>query len=85
MNTPGEPFDMAFFVTPSVDFYDPYAFLNIYFESRFIGRTNSSNLRSPESRPPPARGLAPARSEAAARRTDGSTPTSCATSRRWSR
>ena len=27
MNTPGEPFDMAFFVTPSVDFYDPYAFL----------------------------------------------------------
>jgi peptide/nickel transport system substrate-binding protein len=46
INTPGEPFDMAFFVTPSVDFYDPYAFLNIYFESRFIGRTNSSNLRS---------------------------------------
>ena len=28
------------FVTPSVDYYDPYAFLNIYFESRFIGRTN---------------------------------------------
>ena len=48
VNTPGEPFDMAFFVTPSVDYYDPYAFLNIYFESRFIGRTNSSNLRSPE-------------------------------------
>jgi peptide/nickel transport system substrate-binding protein len=47
INTPGEPFDMAFFVTPSVDFYDPYAFLNLYFESRFIGRTNSSNLRSP--------------------------------------
>ena len=48
LNTPGAPFDMAFFVTPSVDYYDPYAFLNIYFESRFIGRTNSSNLRSPE-------------------------------------
>jgi ABC-type oligopeptide transport system substrate-binding subunit len=47
INTPGEPFDIAFFVTPSVDFYDPYAFLNLYFESRFIGRTNSSNLRSP--------------------------------------
>ena len=46
INTPGEPFDMAFFVTPSVDFYDPYAFLNLYFESRFIGRTNSSKLRS---------------------------------------
>jgi ABC-type oligopeptide transport system substrate-binding subunit len=46
INTPGEPFDIAFFVTPSVDFYDPYAFLNLYFESRFIGRTNSSNLRS---------------------------------------
>jgi ABC-type oligopeptide transport system substrate-binding subunit len=46
LTTPGEPFDMAFFVTPSVDFYDPYAFLNLYFESRFIGRTNVSNLRS---------------------------------------
>jgi peptide/nickel transport system substrate-binding protein len=46
ITTPGEPFDMAFFVTPSVDFYDPYAFLNLYFESRFIGRTNSSFLRS---------------------------------------
>jgi ABC-type oligopeptide transport system substrate-binding subunit len=46
INTPGGPFDIAFFVTPSVDFYDPYAFLNLYFESRFIGRTNSSNLRS---------------------------------------
>ena len=39
---------MAFFVTPSVDYYDPYAFLNLFFESRFIGRTNSSNLRSPK-------------------------------------
>ena len=48
LNRPGEPFDIAFFVTPSVDYFDAYAFLNIYFESRFIGRTNSSNLRSPE-------------------------------------
>jgi ABC-type oligopeptide transport system substrate-binding subunit len=46
LRTPGEPFDLAFFVTPSVDYYDPYAFLNLYFESRFIGRTNVSNLRS---------------------------------------
>jgi peptide/nickel transport system substrate-binding protein len=46
LTTPGEPFDIAFFVTPSVDYYDPYAFLNLYFESRFIGRTNVSNLRS---------------------------------------
>jgi peptide/nickel transport system substrate-binding protein len=46
ITTPGEPFDIAFFVTPSVDFYDPYAFLNLYFESRFIGRANSSNFRS---------------------------------------
>jgi len=46
ITTPGEPFDIAFFVTPSVDYYDPYAFLNLYFESRFIGRTNASNLRS---------------------------------------
>jgi ABC-type oligopeptide transport system substrate-binding subunit len=46
LRTPGEPFDLAFFVTPSVDFYDPYAFLNLYFDSRFIGRANVSNLRS---------------------------------------
>jgi ABC-type oligopeptide transport system substrate-binding subunit len=47
LRTPGEPFDLAFFVTPSVDFYDPYAFLNLYFDSRFIGRANVANLRSP--------------------------------------
>ena len=46
LSTPGEPFDMAFLVTPNVDYYDPYAFLNLFFESRFIGRTNWSNLRS---------------------------------------
>ena len=44
--TPGEPFDMTFLVTPNVDYYDPYAFLNLLLESRFIGRTNWSNLRS---------------------------------------
>ncbi len=47
LRTPGEPFDLAFFVTPSVDYFDPYAFLNLYFDSRFIGRANVSNLRSP--------------------------------------
>jgi len=46
LSTPGEPFDFAFLVTPSVDYYDPYAFLNLFLESRFIGRTNWSNLRS---------------------------------------
>lgn len=46
IRTPGEPFDLAFFVTPSIDYYDPYAFLNLYFESRFIGRTNVAHLRS---------------------------------------
>jgi peptide/nickel transport system substrate-binding protein len=46
LSTPGEPFDMTFLVTPNVDYYDPYAFLNLLFESRFIGRTNWSNLRS---------------------------------------
>jgi peptide/nickel transport system substrate-binding protein len=46
LSTPGEPFDMAFLVTPNVDYYDPYAFLNIFYESRFIGRTNSSHFRS---------------------------------------
>jgi peptide/nickel transport system substrate-binding protein len=48
LSTPGEPFDMAFLVTPNVDYYDPYAFLNLLFESRFIGRTNWSNLHSPK-------------------------------------
>ena len=43
---PGEPFDLAFLVTPNVDYYDPYAFLNIFYESRFIGRTNWSHFRS---------------------------------------
>jgi len=48
LSTPREPYDMAFLVTPSVDYYDPYAFLNVFFESRFIGRTglNYSNLHS---------------------------------------
>ena len=35
-------------MTPNVDYYDPYAFLNLLLESRFIGRTNWSNLRSPK-------------------------------------
>jgi peptide/nickel transport system substrate-binding protein len=48
LSTPGEPFDMTFLVTPNVDYYDPYAFLNLLLESRFIGRTNWSNLRSPK-------------------------------------
>ena len=47
--TPGEPFDITFLVTPNVDYYDPYAFLNVLFESRFIGRTNWSHLRSAKS------------------------------------
>ena len=46
LSRPGEPFDMGFLVTPNVDYYDPYAFLNILFERRFVGRTNWSNLRS---------------------------------------
>jgi peptide/nickel transport system substrate-binding protein len=45
LSTPGEPYDMTFLVTPNVDYYDPYAFLNLLFERRFIGRTNWSNLR----------------------------------------
>lgn len=48
LSTPGEPFDMTLLVTPNVDYYDPYAFLNLFFESRFIGRTNWSNLREPK-------------------------------------
>lgn len=48
LSTPGEPFDIAFLVTPSIDYYDPYAFLNLFLESRFIGSTNWANLRSPK-------------------------------------
>jgi peptide/nickel transport system substrate-binding protein len=48
LSTPGEPFDMTLLVTPNVDYYDPYAFLNLFFESRFIGRTNWSNLHEPK-------------------------------------
>jgi ABC-type transport system substrate-binding protein len=48
LSTPGEPFDMTLLVTPNVDYYDPYAFLNLLFESRFIGRTNWSNLHEPK-------------------------------------
>jgi peptide/nickel transport system substrate-binding protein/oligopeptide transport system substrate-binding protein len=44
LSNPGEPYDMTFVVTPNVDYYDPYAFLNVFFESRFIGHTNWSNL-----------------------------------------
>ena len=63
VNTPGEPFDMAFFVTPSVDYYDPYAFLNIYFESRFIGLDQLVEPAIARGRPPPARGLSSERRE----------------------
>jgi peptide/nickel transport system substrate-binding protein len=47
LSAPGEPYDLAFVVTPSVDYLDPYPFLNRFFAGRFIGSTNWSNLDSP--------------------------------------
>ena len=41
-------FDIAFMVTPSVDYYDPYPYLNLSFDGRFIGETNWSAFNSPK-------------------------------------
>ena len=41
-------FDIAFMVSPSVDYYDPYPYLNLSFDSRFIGETNLSAFNSPK-------------------------------------
>jgi peptide/nickel transport system substrate-binding protein len=40
------PFDIAFVVTPSVDYYDPYAYLNLFFDGRFVGSTNWAHFES---------------------------------------
>jgi peptide/nickel transport system substrate-binding protein len=40
------PYDIVFVVTPSVDYYDPYAYLNLFFDSRFAGSTNWSRFQS---------------------------------------
>jgi peptide/nickel transport system substrate-binding protein len=40
-------FDIAFRVIPSVDYYDPYPYLNLSFDSRFIGSTNWAAFNSP--------------------------------------
>jgi peptide/nickel transport system substrate-binding protein len=42
------PFDIAFFVTPSVDYYDPYAYLSLVFDGRFVGSTNWAHFDSPK-------------------------------------
>jgi ABC-type transport system substrate-binding protein len=39
-------YDIVFVVTPSVDYYDPYAYLNLFFDSRFAGITNWSRFTS---------------------------------------
>lgn len=43
-----EPYDIAFLVTPSVDYIDPYTFLNIFLDGRFIGSTNWAKFDSPK-------------------------------------
>lgn len=41
-------FDIAFFVTPSVDYLDPYAYLNLFLDGRFVGSTNWAHFDSPK-------------------------------------
>jgi peptide/nickel transport system substrate-binding protein len=43
---PDAPYDIVFVVTPSVDYYDPYAYLNLFFDSRFAGSSNWSRFAS---------------------------------------
>jgi ABC-type transport system substrate-binding protein len=43
-----EPFDIAFLVTPAVHYLDPYAYLNRFFDGRFIGSTNWAKFNSPK-------------------------------------
>jgi ABC-type transport system substrate-binding protein len=46
VSAPDAPYDIVFVVTPSVDYYDPYAYLNLFFESRFVGSTNWARFES---------------------------------------
>ena len=44
---PGEPVDIVFFAF-APDYIDPYSYLNLFFESRFIGgATNAARFDSP--------------------------------------
>ena len=43
---PGEPVDIVFFIW-APDYIDPYAYLNPFFESRFIGNSNAARFDSP--------------------------------------
>jgi ABC-type transport system substrate-binding protein len=43
---PGEPVDIVLFGF-GPDYIDPYSYLNLFFESRFIGATNAARLDSP--------------------------------------
>jgi peptide/nickel transport system substrate-binding protein len=45
LNAPGEPFDIAFF-NWQPDYLDPYAYINLFFDSRFIGGTNYGRFSS---------------------------------------
>lgn len=41
-----EPFDIAFFGF-TADYIDPYSYVNLFFERRFVGATNYARFRSP--------------------------------------
>jgi peptide/nickel transport system substrate-binding protein len=43
VSRPGEPFDIAF-LPWAPDYIDPYAYLNVFFESRFVGAANFANF-----------------------------------------
>jgi peptide/nickel transport system substrate-binding protein len=45
LNAPAEPFDIAFFAWLP-DYLDPYAYVNVFFDSRFIGGTNYGRFSS---------------------------------------
>jgi peptide/nickel transport system substrate-binding protein len=42
---PGEPFDIAFFPF-SPDYLDPYSYINLQFEGRFVGKGNAARFHS---------------------------------------
>jgi ABC-type oligopeptide transport system substrate-binding subunit len=47
LSAPGEPFDIAWGIGWTADYSDPYAFLNLFFHGREIGKSNFARLNSP--------------------------------------
>jgi len=47
LEAPGEPYDLAFYPW-AADYTDPYAFLNLLLDGRFVGKSNASWFDSPK-------------------------------------